>query len=103
MNKKLSLVVLLAIVGVLSIGSVLARNLSEVDDFARDAAINYILSNHEEMKDLQTLSSWATQTLTPWGVVRIVHVTTCRRRLDSNRQPPGHTISHIQCRDRVKL
>jgi len=75
-KKKLSLVLVLIAV-VLPIASILALQSERTDkitpkppEFAQDAldtAINYVFLNHEELRGLQTPSSWETRNLTPEG------------------------------------
>lgn len=74
-KKKLSLVLVLIVV--LPIASILAlqgertdKIVSKPPEFAQDAVdtvINYVLLNHEELRGLQTPSSWETRNLTPEG------------------------------------
>ena len=70
--NRLSLVLLLIIVGAFSTVSVFAwhnANTIKPPEFARDAAIHNILHSHEQLKDLQIPSSWESLDLTPQGLL----------------------------------
>ena len=75
MNKLRKLMLVLIIAAVFPTATVLAwqsRNTPTnvdgwVHEFYRDAAVDYVLKNHEELKGLQIPSSWETLNLTPWG------------------------------------
>lgn len=73
MDKKLSLVLGLMIALAFPVASIFAWQSGGVDieptpsEFARDKAIDYVLQNHEELKDVQIPSSWETRMLTPEG------------------------------------
>jgi len=70
--SRLSLILLLIIVGAFSTVSVFAwhsANTIKPPEFARDTAINYILHNHEQLKNLQIPSSWEKMDLTPQGLL----------------------------------
>lgn len=62
MNTLCKVLALIAI-GLFSINTVYA--LWKGPTFYRDTAIDYILANHEELKDLQVPSSWETEISTP--------------------------------------
>ena len=73
MNIKLSLVLALVIVGIFPAASIYAwqraNKTPEGPEFARNAAIDFILMNHEELRNLQIPSSWKVRNLTPEGWV----------------------------------
>ena len=73
MNIKLSMVLALAIVGIFPAASIYAwqraNKTPEGSEFARNAAIDFIIMNHEELRNLQIPSSWKVRNLTPEGWV----------------------------------
>ena len=72
-NIKLSMVLALVIAGIFPAASIYAwqraNKTPEGPEFARNAAIDFIIMNHEELRNLQIPSSWKVRNLTPEGWV----------------------------------
>ena len=75
MNMKLGIVLALAFAGVFPAASIYAwqsreaNPMPEGSEFGRDAAIDYILLYHGELRGLGTPSIWQERNLTPEGLV----------------------------------
>lgn len=75
MNIKLSMVLALIVVAAIPAASIYAwqannrNSVPEPPEYARDAAIDYVLSLHDELKGIKVPSSWRERNLTPEGLV----------------------------------
>ncbi len=75
MNVKLSMVLALIVAAAFPAASIYAwqtnnrDSASEPPEYARDTAIDYVLSFHDELEGLKAPSSWRERNLTPEGLV----------------------------------
>ena len=87
MNTKLSVVLALVIVGIFPAASLYAWHRSSnppgSPESARDAAIDFVIENHLELRSLRIPTSWETKDMNPDkipGISRLRYVSPARAR-----------------------